>query len=419
MIIDNIAIINRYDKEAFLADIDYPLIGNLVEHRNLFQNEIVGIFDPGAVIWEDLMASIKLERLVKNYGMFRAIKGIDLSIEDGAFVTFVGPSGCGKSTLLRMIAGLEEITDGILKIDDQEVNDLEPRDRDIAMVFQDYALYPHMSVAENIGFGLKMRGMETSEIENRVKDAADILQISALLSRKPGQLSGGQRQRVAMGRAIVRRPKVYLFDEPLSNLDAKLRVDMRTQIKRLHQLLKTTTIYVTHDQVEAMTLADHIVILKDGVIMQQGRPVSVYNRPMSRFVGEFIGSPKMNILSATVSRNNDALVLFDDGLSLGISDCNMNEGQRVDVGFRPEHLVPCSEQEAQITARVDVLEPLGSDTHAICLVGKQELTARLDPSLDLNPGDILYLRTEPEKIHFFDPESGLRIELEATRQIAA
>ena len=305
------------------------------------------------------MASIKLERLIKNYGTFRAIKGIDLDIADGAFVTFVGPSGCGKSTLLRMVAGLEEISGGTLKIDDEVVNELEPRDRDIAMVFQDYALYPHMSVAENIGFGLKMRGMEAGEISKRVKEAADILQISPLLERKPGQLSGGQRQRVAMGRAIVRRPKVYLFDEPLSNLDAKLRVDMRTQIKRLHNLLETTTIYVTHDQVEAMTLADHIVILKDGIIMQQGNPVSVYERPISRFVGEFIGSPKMNIISATVSRDSDKVNFTNEGFALSVSACEKADGQLIEVGIRPEHLIPCDKENALIAARVDVLEPLG------------------------------------------------------------
>ncbi|WP_319410282.1 sn-glycerol-3-phosphate ABC transporter ATP-binding protein UgpC [uncultured Cohaesibacter sp.] len=365
------------------------------------------------------MASIELERLIKDYGTFRAIKGIDLSIDDGAFVTFVGPSGCGKSTLLRMVAGLEEISGGTLKIDGDVVNELEPRERDIAMVFQDYALYPHMSVAENIGFGLKMRGMDAGEIDKRVKEAAKILQISQLLERKPGQLSGGQRQRVAMGRAIVRRPKVYLFDEPLSNLDAKLRVDMRTQIKRLHNLLKTTTIYVTHDQVEAMTLADHIVILKDGIIMQQGRPVQVYERPISRFVGEFIGSPKMNIITANVVREAEAVKFQAEGFELQALACEKADGQTIEVGIRPEHLVPCGKEEALISARVDVLEPLGSDTHAICLVGEQELTARLDPSLALNPGDMIYLRADPEKIHFFDPDNGARMEINVPQQLAA
>ncbi|MFK7862408.1 MAG: ABC transporter ATP-binding protein, partial [Granulosicoccus sp.] len=237
------------------------------------------------------MASITLRDIVKDYAGIRAVHGVDLNIEDGEFVAFVGPSGCGKSTLLRMIAGLEEITEGCLQIGDVTVNTVEPRGRNVAMVFQDYALYPHMSVGKNIGFGLKMRGVNTVDTAKRVAEAADMLQISHLLDRKPGALSGGQRQRVAMGRAIVRNPAVFLFDEPLSNLDAKLRVDMRIQIKRLHALLKTTTVYVTHDQVEAMTLADRIVILKDGRIEQQGRPIDIYSEPCNRFVAEFIGSP--------------------------------------------------------------------------------------------------------------------------------
>ncbi|TPW30028.1 sn-glycerol-3-phosphate ABC transporter ATP-binding protein UgpC [Martelella alba] len=359
------------------------------------------------------MASIKLERLVKNYGAFNAIKGIDLEIADGAFVTFVGPSGCGKSTLLRMVAGLEEISGGKLKIDNKVVNDLEPRERDIAMVFQDYALYPHMTNAENIGFGLKMRGHTKAEIDERVKEAAEILQIAPLLERKPGQLSGGQRQRVAMGRAIVRRPKVYLFDEPLSNLDAKLRVDMRTQIKRLHTLLKTTTIYVTHDQVEAMTLADHIVILKDGVIMQQGKPVEVYERPISRFVGEFIGSPKMNIITTTLEKDGDRASLRFVDFALPVENIEGETGTEVEIGIRPEHLVPCAEEEALFAARIDVLEPLGSDTHAICLLGDTEITARLAPDASLAPGQTLYLKADPGNIHFFDPKSGLRLEIKA------
>ncbi|TNB46065.1 sn-glycerol-3-phosphate ABC transporter ATP-binding protein UgpC [Martelella lutilitoris] len=358
------------------------------------------------------MASIELEKLVKDYGAFRAIKGIDLSIEDGSFVTFVGPSGCGKSTLLRMVAGLEEISGGRLKIDGKVVNDLEPRERDIAMVFQDYALYPHMSIAENIGFGLKMRGVAKAEIEKQVKEAADILQITQLLERKPGQLSGGQRQRVAMGRAIVRRPQVYLFDEPLSNLDAKLRVDMRTQIKRLHTLLKTTTIYVTHDQVEAMTLADHIVILKDGVIMQQGKPVSVYERPVSRFVGEFIGSPKMNIIESRLASEGGAAELRFYEFSLPVAGGDEN-GKAVEIGIRPEHLIPCAPEEALFSARIDVLEPLGSDTHAICLLGDTEITARLAPDPSYHPGQILHFTADADKIHFFDTKTGARLEMAA------
>ena len=364
------------------------------------------------------MAKIELERLVKNYGTFCAVKGISLSIEDGAFVTFVGPSGCGKSTLLRMFAGLEEISDGTLKIDGEIVNDLEPRDRDIAMVFQDYALYPHMSIAENIGFGLKMRGLGKAEIDKQVKEAADILQITPLLDRKPGQLSGGQRQRVAMGRAIVRRPKVYLFDEPLSNLDAKLRVDMRTQIKRLHSLLKTTTVYVTHDQVEAMTLADHIVILKDGVIMQQGNPVSVYERPESLFVGEFIGSPKMNVISSRLERDGTAARLRFSEFVLPVSGADVETGTEIAIGIRPEHLVPCAPEDALFSARIDVLEPLGSDTHAICMLDDTEITARLQPDLPVAPGQTLHFTADPAKIHFFDQQSGQRLDIAALPEAA-
>ncbi len=365
------------------------------------------------------MARIELERLVKNYGTFQAIKGISLSIEDGAFVTFVGPSGCGKSTLLRMFAGLEEISGGTLRIDGKIVNDLEPRDRDIAMVFQDYALYPHMSVAENIGFGLKMRGLAGADIKEQVKEAAEMLQITSLLDRKPGQLSGGQRQRVAMGRAIVRRPQVYLFDEPLSNLDAKLRVDMRTQIKRLHSLLKTTTVYVTHDQVEAMTLADHIVILKDGVIMQQGNPVSVYERPDSRFVGEFIGSPKMNVISARLEHDAGATMLRFGEFAMAVQGTEGETGTGVEFGIRPEHLVPCAAEKSLFSARIDVLEPLGSDTHAICLLGGTEITARLAPDPALAPGQVLHFTADPKNIHFFDAESGRRIDFTAVPPAAS
>ena len=365
--------------------------------------------------WQELSS----RRLVKNYGTFRAVKGISLFIEDGAFVTFVGPSGCGKSTLLRMFAGLEEISGGTLKIDGEVVNDLEPRDRDIAMVFQDYALYPHMSIAENIGFGLKMRGLSKADIEKHVKEAADILQITSLLDRKPGQLSGGQRQRVAMGRAIVRRPKVYLFDEPLSNLDAKLRVDMRTQIKRLHSLLKTTTVYVTHDQVEAMTLADHIVILKDGVIMQQGNPVDVYERPESRFVGEFIGSPKMNIITARLERDGGNTRLRFSDFAMAVEGVEGETGTAIEFGIRPEHLTLCAPEDALFSARIDVLEPLGSDTHAICMLGDTEITARLEPDPALAPGQSLNFTADPHKIHFFDPMNGQRIDIVARLNGAA
>ncbi|WP_421981216.1 ABC transporter ATP-binding protein [Roseibium sp.] len=355
------------------------------------------------------MASLQLQQIVKNYGAVPAVKGVDLEVRDGEFVAFVGPSGCGKSTLLRMIAGLEEITDGTLRIGETVVNDLEPRDRDIAMVFQDYALYPHMSVADNIGFGLRMRGMTPEERLRRVEEAADILQITQLLERKPGQLSGGQRQRVAMGRAIVRRPQVFLFDEPLSNLDAKLRVDMRTQIKRLHQLLKTTTIYVTHDQVEAMTLADRVVLLKEGEIVQQGAPVDVYQNPMTRFVGEFIGSPKMNILNVTSAPDYAATAVEATDVSVPIEAKQLPEESDLLLGVRPEHLTPCPAGEAMFRSVIDVLEPLGSDTMAICMVGDQEMTVRMSPDPALRPGTRLNLKVSQNDIHLFDRSTGARI----------
>jgi multiple sugar transport system ATP-binding protein len=358
------------------------------------------------MIREADLAGIQLEGIIKNYGGFCAVKGIDLEVHDGEFVAFVGPSGCGKSTLLRMIAGLEEISGGRLKIGEKVVNDLDPRDRDIAMVFQDYALYPHMSVAENIGFGLKMRGMSVKERQARVAEAAEILQITQLLERKPGQLSGGQRQRVAMGRAIVRRPQVFLFDEPLSNLDAKLRVDMRTQIKRLHSLLKTTTIYVTHDQVEAMTLADRVVILKDGEVVQQGAPVEVYSSPKTRFVGEFIGSPKMNVLDGTCVAGKGGATVIVGGLPIAVSARDIPAEGRILVGIRPEHLTACSSEEAMFQVKIDVLEPLGSDTMAICMLDGQELTARLAPDPALKPGNLLHLKVAAQDVHLFDATTG-------------
>ncbi|WP_265517451.1 ABC transporter ATP-binding protein [Nitratireductor luteus] len=359
------------------------------------------------------MASVTLEKIVKDYGKFRAVHEVDLDIRDGEFVALVGPSGCGKSTLLRMVAGLEEISGGRMLIGDRLVNEVEPRGRDVAMVFQDYALYPHMSIAENIGFGLRMRGVARGEIERLVAEAASILQIEDLLGRKPGQLSGGQRQRVAMGRAIVRRPKVFLFDEPLSNLDAKLRVDMRTQIKRLHQMLATTTIYVTHDQVEAMTLADRVVILKDGRIMQAGAPNEVYARPNSRFVGEFIGSPQMNMLAARVDRAGRSPAIRYGAFNVPLSDVEAADGAEVVLGFRPEHLQVCAPERASFAAVVDVFEPLGSDTLAVCMLEGAEITARLDPELPLEKGGTLHFSVDPARIHLFDAQNGARLAFQA------
>lgn len=355
------------------------------------------------------MSSISLEGIVKDYGNMRAIHGVDLQINDGEFTAFVGPSGCGKSTMLRMVAGLEEISGGVLRIGERIVNEVEPRDRDVAMVFQDYALYPHMSVADNIGFGLKMRGTAAEDTSRRVSEAAKILQIGDYLDRKPGQLSGGQRQRVAMGRAIVREPSVFLFDEPLSNLDAKLRVEMRTQIKRLHAMLGTTTIYVTHDQTEAMTLADRVVVLRDGHIVQEGPPIELYEQPNCRFVGEFIGSPQMNVFSGAVKtvEGRRGIRIGEDWVSL--AEIPGEEGQKIDVGIRPEHLFATDPAEAQIAAKLDVYEPLGSDTMAICAFGGHELTARLPPSIPLHSGQELALGFDPANLHFFEADTGRRL----------
>ncbi|MHA6344248.1 ABC transporter ATP-binding protein [Roseivivax sp. CAU 1761] len=356
------------------------------------------------------MADIRLNGLVKNYGAVRAIHGVDLTMNDGEFVAFVGPSGCGKSTMLRMIAGLEEISGGELRIGGRLVNDVEPKGRDVAMVFQDYALYPHMTVRENIGFGLKMRGQKPAQIAPRVEQAAEILQIGDYLDRKPGQLSGGQRQRVAMGRAIVREPSVFLFDEPLSNLDAKLRVEMRTQIKRLHAMLKTTMVYVTHDQTEAMTLADRVVVLRAGRIVQEGPPMELYTRPNCRFVGEFIGSPQMNVFSGAVDRSSGAPKLRMGSVTLDLGEVPARDGAKIDVGIRPEHLTWADPAAANLTPTVEVFEPLGSDTMAICRLDGCELTARLSPDVALRREQRIGLGYDPARLHYFDGETGARLD---------
>ncbi|SFB17342.1 carbohydrate ABC transporter ATP-binding protein, CUT1 family [Poseidonocella pacifica] len=355
------------------------------------------------------MAEIELEKIVKNYGSVRAIHGVDLHVRDGEFVAFVGPSGCGKSTMLRMIAGLETISGGTLRIGGRVVNDVEPRGRDVAMVFQDYALYPHMTNADNIGFGLKMRGWKAKDIALRVAETARILQIEPYLDRRPGQLSGGQRQRVAMGRAIVREPSVFLFDEPLSNLDAKLRVEMRTQIKRLHAMLGTTTVYVTHDQTEAMTLADRVVVLRGGHIVQEGPPIELYEKPNCRFVGEFIGSPQMNVFGGIVDRSGGAPRLRIGGTALDLGEIAASDGTRIDLGIRPEHLERTDPEKSLLHPMVEVFEPLGSDTMAICNFEGQELTARLDPKVTLRPNTPIPLGFDPANLHFFDSESGQRL----------
>jgi len=355
------------------------------------------------------MATITLEGIVKTYGAVRAIHGIDLKIGDGEFVALVGPSGCGKSTLLRMVAGLEVITEGRLLIGDRVVNAVEPRDRDIAMVFQDYALYPHMSVADNIGFGLKMRGTQNADRKARIAEAAKMLQIEALLDRRPAELSGGQRQRVAMGRAIVRRPSAFLFDEPLSNLDAKLRVEMRTEIKRLHGVLGRTTIYVTHDQVEALTLADRVVILRDGRILQEGPPLTLYETPASRFVAEFIGSPQMNIFDGIVRQSASGAAVEIGDLRLPFSRIDAADGEKVHLGARPEAICLCAPEAADLHTTVEVFEPLGSDTMVSARICGTMAVVRLSPETPVARNMELPLRFDRRKLHVFHAGAGERI----------
>ena len=322
------------------------------------------------------MADIKLKNIVKRYGDIEVIHGVDLDIKHGEFVVFVGPSGCGKSTLLRLIAGLEEITEGELEIDNKVVNHIDPAERGIAMVFQSYALYPHMTVEENMGFGLRMNGVPKAEVKNLVDRAATALKLEKLLDRKPKDMSGGQRQRVAIGRAIVRDPKVFLFDEPLSNLDAELRVDMRLQIASLHDELQTTMVYVTHDQVEAMTLADKIVVLRDGYIEQVGSPLELYNHPVNEFVAGFIGSPKMNMLPAAVTKieGQDVSVLLPDEQTVTIK-CKtdgLKVGDRVKFGLRPEHMEIGNDRDASVHFKTDAVERLGNSTYLFGRVGGHE-----------------------------------------------
>src|SRR5208337_1869304 len=321
------------------------------------------------------MASVDIKSVRKLYGALPVLHGVDVAIEDGEFVILVGPSGCGKSTLLRMIAGLETISQGTIEIERRVVNDIAAKERDIAMVFQTYALYPHMTVAENMGFSLKLAGRPKTEIDERVRSAAQVLALSQLLDRFPRQLSGGQRQRVAMGRAIVRDPKVFLFDEPLSNLDAKLRVQMRTEIRELHQRLRTTSIYVTHDQIEAMTMADKIVVMRDGVVEQIGDPLSLYDRPNNTFVAGFIGSPAMNLVPGTARLNGDGgRVEFDGGVTLPLpTGARAADGQAVLYGIRPEHCLLAD--AAGLPAEVVVVEPTGADTQLYCRFNRQEITS--------------------------------------------
>jgi multiple sugar transport system ATP-binding protein len=354
------------------------------------------------------MAQVTIRDLRKAYGAMDVLHGVNVDIENGQFVVLVGPSGCGKSTLLRMIAGLEGITSGTIRIGERVVNNLPPSDRDIAMVFQNYALYPHKTVAANMGFPLKMQGMDKAQIATKVDRAADILGLKPYLARYPRELSGGQRQRVAMGRAIVRDPQEFLFDEPLSNLDAKLRDQMRSEIRELHQRLSTTTIYVTHDQIEAMTMADRIVVMRDGHIAQVGAPLELYDRPANVFVAGFIGSPAMNLLPGVVRREGGAPAVVVDGASLPLPDRpGLNEGRKVVFGIRPEHLDLTD--AGGMPARVVVVEPTGSETHVVLRIGERDLTAVFRERHAFAPGQQVHLTPQPGLIHIFDADSGERI----------
>jgi multiple sugar transport system ATP-binding protein len=350
------------------------------------------------------MASVEIRDVRKAYGAAQVLHGVSVDIADGEFVVLVGPSGCGKSTLLRMIAGLEEITGGTIAIAGRVVNDLPPKERDIAMVFQNYALYPHMTVSQNMAFSLRLRGASKAEMEAKARAAAEILGMTEFLDRFPRQLSGGQRQRVAMGRAIVRDPAVFLFDEPLSNLDAKLRVAMRTEIKELHQRLRTTTVYVTHDQIEAMTMADRIVVMHDGIIEQIGTPLDLYDRPANRFVAGFIGSPSMNFLYGTARTGTRGGVVVA-GTLLPVPH-GLGEGTAVTVGVRPEHFVL---SEGGMPSRVLVTEPTGSELQVLADIGGVHVTSLFRERHQFRPGETIGLSVQADHVHLFEADSGARL----------
>jgi multiple sugar transport system ATP-binding protein len=356
------------------------------------------------------MASVEVRKVFKRFGSVEVLHGIDVTIEDGAFVVLLGPSGCGKSTLLRMIAGLEEVTAGEIAIGGRTVNNVPPKDRDIAMVFQNYALYPHMKVYDNMAFGLKLRGADKDAIDRKVRQAAAILNLTEYLDRYPRQLSGGQRQRVAMGRAIVRDPQVFLFDEPLSNLDAKLRVQMRTEIRELHQRLKSTSIYVTHDQIEAMTMADKIVVMRDGHIEQSGAPLDVYDRPDNLFVAGFIGSPAMNLVQGAIRRSGErAQVVTADGAALPLaSAAAAPDGTKVVYGIRPDHLALANGSGA-LEIEVAVVEPTGAETLVVGKLGGAVIQAAFRERHSFKPGQRVPMMPMLDKVHLFDAGSGRRL----------
>jgi len=356
------------------------------------------------------LAAVEVQNAVKDFGKTQIIRDVTVDVPDGEFVVLVGPSGCGKSTLLRMIAGLEDIDGGVIRIGGKAVNDVEPKNRDIAMVFQNYALYPHLTIAENMGFSLQLAKRPKAEIQQRVAEAARILGLTDYLTRYPRQLSGGQRQRVAMGRAIVRNPQVFLFDEPLSNLDAQLRVQMRGELKDIHARLKTTTIYVTHDQVEAMTMADKIVVMRSGVVEQAGRPLDVYDRPANMFVAGFIGSPSMNFIEGTVANDGGApAVVTASGVRLPVDPAaaSVAGNGKVTLGIRPEHLTLAPEGTG-FAVRITAIEPTGAETFVVGTVGDERITAQLRQRISRDVGDEIRLIAEPQLTHLFDA-TGKRI----------
>ncbi|WP_049733146.1 ABC transporter ATP-binding protein [Rhizobium ecuadorense] len=353
------------------------------------------------------MANVQVSDVTKRYGALQVMHGVSVDIDDGEFVVLVGPSGCGKSTLLRMIAGLETVSGGDIRIGGRVVTNAPPKERDIAMVFQSYALYPHKTVAENMGFPLKMARRPKAEIDEKVGRAAEILDLTRYLDRYPKQLSGGQRQRVAMGRAIVRDPQVFLFDEPLSNLDAKLRVTMRVEIKELHQRLKTTTVYVTHDQIEAMTMASKIVVMRDGRVEQIGKPLDLYDFPVNLFVAGFIGSPSMNFLQGRVApRDGRKVVVTDQGVALPIENTNADDGRAVTYGIRPEHITI---GEDGVPVEVSVFEPTGSETLIFGRTGGVPIDALIRERIEVAPGRTMYFHIDPRRAHIFDRETGQRL----------
>src|SRR6476620_2344152 len=353
------------------------------------------------------MAAVNITAVHKWFGSTQVIRGVDIAIADGEFCVLVGPSGCGKSTLLRMIAGLEEIAEGEIAIGGKVVNRVQPKERDIAMVFQNYALYPHMTVRDNMSFALKLAKRSADDIRQRVARAADILGLAPYLDRYPRQLSGGQRQRVAMGRAIVRDPQVFLFDEPLSNLDAKLRVQMRTEIKELHQRLKTTSIYVTHDQIEAMTMADRIVVMHDGIVEQIGEPLDLYDRPANQFVAGFIGSPAMNFLKGKIAVNGSAAFGGPNGVKLPLATAPAaSDGRPAVYGVRPEHFTIADEGA---DAEIVVVEPTGSETQVVARLGGEEVIAVFRERHTFEPGDRIRLKPNPSLVHLFDESTGKRL----------